>query len=244
MREKNTKPQRVWITGASSGIGEACAYQYAARKATLILTSSSLQKLEPVAEKCRAMGAEVTLLPYDLRQLDGIGALVQDAWEKHGGIDILFCNAGVSQRTNIEETSMEVFHTLMDLNFFAPVEMAKAILPLMLANGGGHIAVTTSIAGRFGFPLRCGYSASKHALYGFFETLQAEYTDKGIRTTIIYLVERSDTSPPIAVIADSINTRASSEMPYTLGITGGFCPFGVDPSSYGTEYGSVIENSA
>jgi short-subunit dehydrogenase len=185
MSAKESQPQRVWITGASSGIGEACAYRYAARKATLILTSSSQQKLEPVAEKCRALGADVTLLPYDLRQLDGIAALVQEAWQWHGGIDILFCNAGVSQRTNIEDTSMEVFHTLMDLNFFAPVEMAKAILPLMLANGGGHIAVTTSIAGRFGFPLRCGYSASKHALYGFFETLQAEYTDKGIRTTIV-----------------------------------------------------------
>ena len=185
MRAKESQPQRVWITGASSGIGEACAYRYAARKATLILTSSSQQKLEPVAEKCRALGAEVTMLPYDLRQLDGIAALVQEAWQRHGGIDILFCNAGVSQRTNIEDTSMEVFHTLMDLNFFAPVEMAKAILPLMLANGGGNIAATTSIAGRFGFPLRCGYSASKHALYGFFETMQAEYTDKGIHTTLV-----------------------------------------------------------
>ena len=163
MSAKESQPQRVWITGASSGIGEACAYRYAARKATLILTSSSQQKLEPVAEKCRALGAEVTMLPYDLRQLDGIAALVQEAWQRYGGIDILFCNAGVSQRTNIEDTSMEVFHTLMDLNFFAPVEMAKAILPLMLENGGGNIAATTSIAGRFGFPLRCGYSASKHA---------------------------------------------------------------------------------
>ena len=185
MRAKESQPQRVWITGASSGIGEACAYRYAARKATLILTSSSQQKLEPVAEKCRALGAEVTMLPYDLRQLDGIAALVQEAWQRHGGIDILFCNAGVSQRTNIEDTSMEVFHTLMDLNFFAPVEMAKAILPLMLANGGGNIAATTSIAGRFGFPLRCGYSSSKFALYGFFETLQAEYHDKGIKVTIV-----------------------------------------------------------
>ena len=185
MSAKESQSQRVWITGASSGIGEACAYRYAARKATLILTSSSQQKLEPVAEKCRALGAEVTLLPYDLRQLDGIAALVQEAWQRHGGIDILFCNAGVSQRTNIEDTSMEVFHKIMDINFYAPVEMAKAILPLMLENGGGNIAATTSIAGCFGFPLRCAYSSSKHALYGFFETLQAEYTDKGIHTTLV-----------------------------------------------------------
>lgn len=182
---KNNRTLRVWITGASSGMGEACAYLYAARKAQLILTSSSLQKLEPVAEKCRSLGAEVTLLPYDLEQLAGIPALSMQAWQQYGGLDILFCNAGVSQRTNVEETSMEVFHKIMDINFYAPVEMTKAILPLMLENGGGNIAATTSIAGCFGFPLRCAYSSSKHALYGFFETLQAEYTDKGIHTTLV-----------------------------------------------------------
>ena len=73
----------------------------------------------------------------------------------------------------------------MRVDFYAPVVMAKAILVRMLANGGGHIAVTTSIAGKFGFPLRCAYSAAKHALDGFFETLQAEYADKGIITTLV-----------------------------------------------------------
>ena len=74
---------------------------------------------------------------------------------------------------------------IMEINYFAPVTLAKAILPWMLEKGGGHIAVTTSIAGRFGFPLRCGYSSSKFALYGFFETLQAEYADRGIQVTIV-----------------------------------------------------------
>ena len=182
---KNNKTLRVWITGASSGMGEACAYLNAARKAQLILTSSSLQKLEPVAEKGRSLGEEVYLLPYDLEQLAGIPALSQQAWQQYGGLDILFCNAGVSQRTNVEETSMEVFHKIMDINFYAPVEMTKVILPLMLENGGGNIAATTSIAGCFGFPLRCAYSSSKHALYGFFETVQAEYYKDNIRVTIV-----------------------------------------------------------
>lgn len=175
----------VWITGASSGIGEACAYEYARLKASLILTSSSEEKLSPVAEKCRALGAEVAILPFDLQKVTEISALSQRAWTIFNGIDVLFCNAGISQRTTVEDTSMEMLNTIMDIDFFAPVAMAKAVLPQMVAAGGGHIAVTTSIAGKFGFPLRCGYSAAKHALDGFFETLQAEYADRGIQVTLV-----------------------------------------------------------
>ena len=176
----------VWITGASSGIGEACAYRYAAQGARLILTSSSAERLETVAEKCRAAGAtQVVVLPYDFSSNDDIEALVQSAWDTTEGIDIVMLNAGISQRTNVEDTSMEMVRKIMEVNYFAPVAIAKELLPRMLSAGGGKIAVTTSIAGRFGFPLRCGYSSSKFALYGFFETLQAEYYDAGIRVTIV-----------------------------------------------------------
>ena len=176
----------VWITGASSGIGEACAYRYAAQGAKVILTSSSAQRLENVAEKCRAAGAtQVVVLPYDFGSNDGIESLAQSAWEATEGIDIVMLNAGISQRTNVEDTSMDMVRKIMEVNYFAPVAIAKAMLPRMIAAGGGKIAVTTSIAGRFGFPLRCGYSSSKFALYGFFETLQAEYYDAGIRVTIV-----------------------------------------------------------
>ncbi len=176
----------VWITGASSGIGEACAYEYAKGGNQLILTSSSRERLEPVAAKCREKGAkDVLVLPSDFNDLEGIKLLARTAWDAFGGIDVLFCNAGISQRTSVEDTSMDMVRQIMEINYFAPVALAKAILPLMLQVGGGHIAVTTSIAGVFGFPLRCAYSSSKHALYGFFETLQAEYYDKGIRVTIV-----------------------------------------------------------
>ena len=80
---------------------------------------------------------------------------------------------------------MEMLRTLMEIDYFAPAAIAKELLPRMVAQGGGHIAVTTSIAGRFGFRLRCGYCSAKHALYGFFETLQAESYDKGIRVTLV-----------------------------------------------------------
>lgn len=176
----------VWITGASSGIGEACARRYAASGARLILTSSSRDRLEPVASKCRELGApDVAVLPCDLSDPSGLEPLVSRAWEAFGGIDIVYCNAGISQRTTVEDTSMEMIRKIMEIDYFAPVAIAKGILPRMLEAGGGHIAVTTSIAGRFGFPLRCGYSSAKFALYGFFETLRAEYASKGIKVTII-----------------------------------------------------------
>lgn len=176
----------VWITGASSGIGEACAYRYAEEGARLVLTSSSVNRLEPVAARCRELGAtEVSILPYDLTCPDEIEALTDKAWDAMKGIDIVMLNAGISQRTNVEDTSMDMVRKIMEINYFAPVAIAKCLLPKMVGRGYGKIAVTTSIAGRFGFPLRCGYSSSKFALYGFFETLQAEYYEKGIRVTLV-----------------------------------------------------------
>ena len=178
--------QSIWITGASSGIGEACAFRYAEQGARLILTSSSAERLETVAAKCRELGAsEVALLPYDLSATDGIDTLVENAWTEFNGIDIVMLNAGISQRTNVEDTSMDMVRKIMEINYFAPVAISKALLPKMVSAGGGKIAVTTSIAGKFGFPLRCGYSSSKFALYGFFETLQAEYYNAGIKVTIV-----------------------------------------------------------
>lgn len=176
----------IWITGASSGIGEACAYNYASKGERLVLTSSSEERLLPVAEKCRSLGAPgVAVLPYDFGNPEGLRMLVRQAWDLFNGIDILFCNAGISQRTSVEDTSSSMVRKIMEVNYFAPVSLAQAILPMMIAAGGGRIAVTTSIAGYFGFPLRCAYSSSKHALYGFFETLQAEYYNNDIRVTMV-----------------------------------------------------------
>ena len=177
---------KIWITGASSGIGEACAYLYAKRGASVVVTSNEKEKLEEVAEKCLGFGAAgAKALPFDLTDADGIPGLVQQAWDAFGGIDLMYCNAGISQRTTVEDASMEMVRRIMEVNYFAPVAMAKEILPRMLEAGGGHIAATTSIAGLFGFPLRCAYSSSKHALYGFFETLRAEYFKRGIKVTLV-----------------------------------------------------------
>ncbi len=175
----------VWITGASSGIGEACAYIFAGKKAKLILTGTRVEALKLVQQKCVDLGAECKILPFDLSNNDGIPALVDDAFSCFGAIDILFNNAGISQRGLTGDTSFEVDRKIMEINYFAPIRITKLVLPEMIKQNGGTIAVTSSIAGKFGFPLRSAYSASKHALYGFFETLQAEYYNKNIRVVLI-----------------------------------------------------------
>lgn len=176
----------VWITGASSGIGEATAYRMAQDGARLLLTARGTDQLDKVASVCRQLGAaDVKVLSADLSVLDGLESLALEAWNCFGRIDLLYNNAGISQRGTTSETEMKVITKVMDTDFYAPVILTKALLPKMVEQGGGQLAVTTSIAGRFGFPMRCAYSSAKHALYGFFETLQAEYYSQGIRVTIV-----------------------------------------------------------
>lgn len=181
MQDKKT----IWITGASSGIGEASAYQFAKDKTNLILTATNLEKLNIVKEKCISLGAQCKILQYDLSDLENIDKLTNDAISAFGTIDTAFLNAGISQRSKTLDTSFKVDEKIMTINFFAPVKITKQLLPKMIENGGGTIAVTSSISGKFGFPLRSAYSSSKFAVYGFFETVHAEYYDDNIRVVMV-----------------------------------------------------------
>lgn len=175
----------IWITGASSGIGEACAYLWAKEKVSLILTATGEERLAEVQQECIRLGARCEILPFDLSRLDEIDMLTDRAVALFGSIDIAFLNAGISQRSMVLDSSPEVDHKIMDVNFFAPLKITRRLLPMMIENGGGTIAVTSSIAGKFGFPLRSVYASSKFALYGFFETVQAEYYDQNIRVVMV-----------------------------------------------------------
>jgi len=179
------KNKTIWLTGASSGIGEACAYLFAREKANLILTALEEDKLQEVQKKCVSLGGKCEILPYDLSNIDEIPALVESALQFFGRIEIMFNNAGISQRAKAGETSFEVDKKIMDVNFFAPLRIAKLLISQMIENGGGTFVTTTSISGRFGFPLRSAYCASKHALYGFFETIHAEYYNQNIRCVMV-----------------------------------------------------------
>jgi short-subunit dehydrogenase len=179
------KNKTIWITGASSGIGEACAYLFAKENANLILTALEADKLLKVQQKCVLLGGKCEILPFDLSKIDEIPSLVETALRFFGRIDIMFNNAGISQRAKAGDTLFEIDQKIMDVNFFAPVRIAKLLIPQMINNGGGTFATTTSISGRFGFPLRSAYCSSKHALYGFFETINAEYYNENIRCVMI-----------------------------------------------------------
>lgn len=179
-------PQTIWITGASSGIGEALAYEYAHSNANLVLSARSVNKLEQVAQKCKALGAASTLvLPLDYADSSTFHESVQQVLKTYSVIHVLVNNGGISQRSLTHETDMQVYRKIMEVDFFGPIALTKAVLPIFKQQGFGAVAVVSSISGKFGFPLRSGYAAAKHALHGFFETLMLEERKNNIFVTII-----------------------------------------------------------
>ncbi len=178
------KDQIVWITGASSGIGRALAKACLEQGARIILSSRNRDELEKL-KKESGRPEHCTVLPLDLADEASLEKAAAEVKEKFGRVDILFNNGGVSQRSRTAETSLEVDRRIMEINFFGSVSLTKKVLPWMLANNHGHIVVTSSVVGKFGFPLRSAYSASKHALQGFFDTLRAELAGTRIGITIV-----------------------------------------------------------
>lgn len=173
----------VWITGASSGIGEALAISASRRGAKLILTSRRKAELERVRNLCAEPG-RVAVLPRDLTAFDAAVAN-DDAAAFFGPIDILVNNAGWSQRGLVADTDLSVYRKLLELDFFAPVALTRAVLPSMKQKGSGHIVMIGSIVSKIGTPLRSGYCAAKHALDGFTEAARAELWKENIRFTFI-----------------------------------------------------------
>jgi short-subunit dehydrogenase len=174
----------VWITGASSGIGEALALQAAAQGARLVLSARRIVELDRVRLAC-VDPSKVAVLPVDLTDFDA-DALLAKAEAFFGPIDILVNNAGWSQRSLLVDTSMAVYRKLMELDYFAPVALTRALLPSMRTRRAGHIVMISSVAGKIGAPLRTGYCAAKHALAGFTEAARAELWREGLRFTTIY----------------------------------------------------------
>jgi short-subunit dehydrogenase len=173
----------VWITGASSGIGEALAYELSRRGARLVLSSRREDALEAVRERCRRP-EEHLVQPLDLARPDTLGAAADAVHDTVGPVDVLVNNGGISQRGTAAETEMEVVRRIMEVNFFGAVQLTKAVLPSMIERQQGHVVVVSSVVGKFGTPLRSSYAASKHALHGWFDSLRAEVYDDGIGVTL------------------------------------------------------------
>lgn len=180
--------QTVWITGASAGIGEALAVRFARDGARLVLSARRESELERVAGRCRDAGLaadEVLVLPLDVTDWESLPGAVQTVLDTFGSIDLLINNAGVSQRSLCKDTDMAVYQKLMDVDVMGQIALTKAVLPHMLGRGSGHLAVTSSVAGKVGVPLRTGYCAAKHAVMGFFDALRAEVEGQGVHVSTI-----------------------------------------------------------
>ncbi|XP_078000749.1 dehydrogenase/reductase SDR family member 7-like [Glandiceps talaboti] len=183
------KDKVVWITGASSGIGEELAYQLAEIGSKLVLSARRKSELERVKKTCLERGQcteeDIMIFPLDMCVFDSHGSATQKVIAKFNQIDILVNNAGRSQRSLAVETSFDVDKELIKLNFLGPVSLTKAVLPHMIARKSGHIVVTSSIAGKIPATLQTAYAASKFAVQGFFDVLRTEvYSDNITVTTV------------------------------------------------------------
>ncbi len=173
----------VWLTGASSGIGEQLAYQLAEKGAKLVLSARRMEELERVKAKCNSDHVET--LSLDLEDSFSLKQRSKEVGTIFGEVDILINNGGISQRDTILNTSLEVDRKLMEVNYFGSITLSKMLLPEMVNRKKGHHVIVTSTVGIINTPYRSGYGASKHALHGFYDALRAEHHEDNIKVTIV-----------------------------------------------------------
>lgn len=178
------KDRIIWITGASSGIGEALVKEVAEQGARVVLSSRRKAELERVAKEAGLSDDRALILPLDLELHEEMEKKVDLVMAKFGRIDVLVNNGGVSQRSLIVDTDFDVYKRLMDIDFLGTVALTKAVLPVFIKQQEGHFSVVTSLMGKFASPLRSGYCGAKHALHGFFDSLRLEHEKDNIKVTI------------------------------------------------------------
>ncbi len=178
----------IWITGASSGIGEALTYELVKQGAKLILSARRKEELERVKGNCPAVAQPfIRILPLDLSEPSTLKLSVDAGIQFFGHIDILINNGGISQRSLAKDTTLDVDRRIMEVDYFGSIGLSKHLLPHFLKRKTGHFVTVTSVMGKIGTPYRTGYAAAKHALHGFFDSLRAELwkDSKNIYVTLV-----------------------------------------------------------
>ena len=172
----------IWITGASSGIGEGLATAFGRAGAKLVLSGRRLDALKDVAGRCQT---EVLTLPFDTTDLEVLPEIARQATAFTGAIDILVNNAGISQRSLALDTDFEVYRRIMEVDYFAPLALTQQVLPAMVRRGSGAIVNVSSVAGKVGSPLRTAYCGAKHAMVGWSDALRAEIAQYGVTVHVV-----------------------------------------------------------
>jgi len=180
---KDFKDKYIWITGASDGIGKELAIQLAKKGAHIILTARNIEKLNQV--KNSLSGTKHLVYPMDLLKTEEIPQKVKNLLQQVPTIDSLVNNAGISQRSLVKETSIDVDRKIMELDHFSKVILTKSLLPHFLEKKNGQIVTISSIAGKIGTPMRSAYCAAKHAIIGFMDSLRAEVHQDNINVLVV-----------------------------------------------------------
>lgn len=181
---KSFRDKVVIITGASSGIGEAVAREFAHRGSKVVLAARSEERLAKITGEIHKINSEVLYLKTDVSIEEDCKNLINRTVEKFSTIDILVNNAGISMRASFMDVDLKVLHRLMNVNFWGTVYCTKYALPYLIESKGSLVGVS-SVAGFHGLPGRTGYSASKFAIHGFLETIRIENLKKGLHVMII-----------------------------------------------------------
>lgn len=182
---KSFNEKTIWITGASSGIGEALALAFAQENAALILSARREDELKRVQALCLHHTRRCAILPLDLQRSETFEESVVKAKSFFGGIDLLINNGGIAQRGAAKDMPLQAEREIMETNFFSAIALSKLVLPVMIAQGGGTIVAMSSIMGRVGMPYASTYAASKHAMNGYFEAMAAEVEPDKVKVKII-----------------------------------------------------------
>lgn len=179
------KNKIVWITGASSGIGEALAYACVNEGAQVVISARREEELKRVAANSKADQKNIFILPLDLENTSAIEEKVDEIIQKFGRIDVLINNSGMGHRTKGVTTPTEIDRRVMEVNFFGTVNLTKVVARHMQKQKSGKLVVIASIMGKYGMPLYSTYAASKHALYGYFESLRQELYHDNVKVLIV-----------------------------------------------------------
>ena len=170
----------IWITGASSGIGRELALKFATHQNQIILSARNVEALREVADAVKIAGSEAIVFPVDFSDADRAQETASDHMAKLGRVDMAIHAAGISQKATVQENSLRVYRSVMEINYFGLISVVKTVLPYMLEAGNGSIVAISSVAGKVGSRNRSGYSGSKFAVCGFMDCLRAEVANQGI----------------------------------------------------------------